>query len=188
MVRLPREVVPTFVLRFAIAAGIMLALYYFPYEGRAMRGLLGVYLGVYAKLAGGAVGLFDRSVHVTGTHIVGRMAMDFALSCDAMDVYILFAAATVAFPARWRSRASALLPAFGALILLNVLRIVTLYFIGVYFPSRFELFHMQIWPLIIVVLATGSFLAWARTSTMPKGPAGPKTNEAPDAVGIAREA
>jgi exosortase/archaeosortase family protein len=168
MVRLSRELARSFVLRFALAAALMLSIYYFPYEGRATRALVGAYLALYARLAGAAVSLFDGSVHVTGTHITGRMAMDFALSCDAMDVYILFAAAILAFPAGWRRRAAALLVAFGALVLLNILRIVSLYFIGVHFPSKFEMFHMQVWPLVLVVLASGSFLAWARLSITTK--------------------
>jgi exosortase/archaeosortase family protein len=110
----------------------------------------------------------DPGVHVEGTHIMGRVSLDFGLSCDAMDIYILFAAATVAFPSTWRRRAIGLVLGFASLVLLNVLRIVSLYFIGLRFPAKFELFHMQVWPVFIVVLASGAFLSWARTTTRPR--------------------
>jgi exosortase/archaeosortase family protein len=138
--------------------------YYFPYRSGIALALINSYLSAYAHLAGAVVRLFDRSVHVTGTHIDGRMSLVFALNCDAMDVFILFGAAVVSFPVGWRSRAVGLCLGLGAVVLVNVLRLVSLYFIGVYLPARFDFCHLQLWPPVIVVLATGGFLCWARAA------------------------
>jgi exosortase/archaeosortase family protein len=164
-----QKVPSTFVCRFVFVAAILLALYYFPYAGAGVNLLFNLYLSTYAHLAGAAISLFDPSVHVVGTRIIGRMTMDFALSCDAMDVYILFAAATVAFPTRWRRRAIALVFSFAAMVCLNVLRILSLFYLGMYFPSKFDLFHLQIWPAVIVMVASAAFLGWAR-SIRPERP------------------
>jgi exosortase/archaeosortase family protein len=148
--------------RFLLAAGLLLGAYYFPYDPRGFVGVLfRLYLTGYAHLAGAAIHVFDPGVHVEGTRIVGRGSLEFALSCDAMDVLCLFASATYAFPASWRARAAAIAGASVAMLGINVTRLVVLYFIQVYAPARFELFHMQIFPLAIVVLATLGFLAWA---------------------------
>ena len=82
-----------------------------------------------------------------------------------MDVLCLFAAATFAFPATWRSRVLAVAAASLVMFGVNVSRIVVLYFIGIYAPARFELFHMQIFPLVIVIVATGGFLGWTRAAS-----------------------
>ena len=154
-----------FALYFVLVAGTLLTAYYFPYDPRGLvAALFRVYLALYTHLAGAAVSLFDPSVHVHGTHIDGKMSFELALSCDAMDVYILFAAATVAFPATRLARAFAIGASFAALLGINVVRIVSLYLIGVYAPQRFEFFHMQLWPLAIVLVAATGFLAWARTA------------------------
>ena len=157
-----------FVLRFSLAAALLLGAYYFPYDPRGLGGLLlRLYLATYARAAGGAIGLFDGSVHVDGTHIVGRTTLDFALSCDAMDVLCLFAAATYGVDASWRARALGVGVAGAAMVAINIARIVMLYFIAIYAPSRFELFHMEIFPLAIVLAAVAGFLLWIRSSAAP---------------------
>jgi exosortase/archaeosortase family protein len=159
-----------FLARFSILAGALLAAYYFPYADHGLAATLRyLYLAAYAHLAGGAISIFDRSVHVDGTHIQGRMGLEFAMSCDAMDVLCLFAAATLAFPATWRWRAVGLGAACVSILAVNVLRIVTLYFIGLYAPSTFALFHMQLFPLAIVIFAALGFVTWARWAGPAQG-------------------
>jgi exosortase/archaeosortase family protein len=153
-----------FVWRFAVLAGVLLSLYYFPYERGAANALLNKYLSLYAHLAGAAIRLFDPDVRVFGTRIDGRMNLVFALNCDAMDVFILFGAAVLAYPSAWTKRVVGLAAGWATVVFVNVARIVSLYFIGANFPSAFDLFHLQLWPLTIVVLATSGFLVWVRNA------------------------
>jgi exosortase/archaeosortase family protein len=160
-----------FIVRFVLVAAALLTIYYFPREpGGAPQAVFHAYLSAYARLAGGVLSLFDSSVHVRGTEIDGRTALDFATNCDAMDVCILLAAAIFAFPARWGHRIVGLLTALGSVLALNVLRIVSLYFLQIHFPKAFEFFHMQLWPLAIVALATAWFLVWARAAGVRRVP------------------
>jgi exosortase/archaeosortase family protein len=154
-----------YVLRFAVFASGQLALYYFPYDARGFAAAcLRGYLRAYARLAGGVLSLLDPSVHVQGADIVGRYSLTFAMNCDAMDVYILFSSALLAFPASVRARFIGLAAGLAALVALNVLRIVSLYFVGVYAPGGFDFCHMDIWPLVIVVATCAGFLLWIRWS------------------------
>jgi exosortase/archaeosortase family protein len=153
-----------FILRFALMAGGLLTVYYFPYdEGSLPAALRRLYLAAYAHVAGGAISLFDSTVHVVGTRIQGRLALEFAMSCDAMDVLLLFAAATCAYPASWRRRALGIAAACVSMAVINVTRVVLLYLIGLHAPARFDLFHMQLFPLVIVIVTAAGFLAWTRS-------------------------
>jgi len=49
-------------------------------------------------------------------------------------------------------------------VTLNVLRIVSLYFVGVYFPGAFDFCHMDVWPLVIVLATCAGFILWIRWS------------------------
>jgi exosortase/archaeosortase family protein len=152
-----------YVARFVGIAGVLLATYYFPYDPRGLASaLLRAYLASYAHLAGAVLALLDPSVHVHGADIVGRYSLTFAMNCDAMDVYILFASALLAFPAGARARALGLAAGLAALVALNVVRIVSLYFVGVYFPRAFEFCHMDAWPMVIVLATCAGFLLWTR--------------------------
>jgi len=79
-----------------------------------------------------------------------------------MDVSLLFTAAVVAFPARWSRRLAGI--AIGVLILtiVNVLRIASLYYVDLRWPSAFETIHAEVWPLAIVAIAAGAFVVWSR--------------------------
>jgi exosortase/archaeosortase family protein len=168
--RQSREKAYRFVLRFGAIAAVLLTAYYFPYDRSGIVGaLFRLYLAAYAHLAGAAISLFDSSVRVHGTMITGRVSLEFAMSCDAMDVFILFAAATLASPAAWRWRLAGLGAGFVSVAAVNVLRIVSLYWIGAFAPARFEFFHMQLWPLAIVVLASAGFVVWVRRARTKEG-------------------
>jgi len=108
--------------------------------------------------------LVDSSVHVVGTDILGRFNLTFAMNCDAMDVFILFSSAVIAFPSTRRRRILGLTGGLLALLVINVVRIVSLYLVGVHFPSAFEFCHVDLWPIAIVAVTCAGFLVWARSS------------------------
>ena len=151
-----------FASRYVLIAGALFAIYAFPFElVGAKRDWLSGYLAAYAHLAGGALGLFENGIVVTGAHIEGRFPMEIVRNCDAIEINILFASAVLAFPATWGRRVLALSAGLSSLVALNVLRICALYFIGVYAPERFAVVHEQIFPLLLVFAAALTFLLCA---------------------------
>ncbi len=157
---------------FAVVGGVLLTLYSFPYAEHGVReDWFARYLAFYARLAGGVLRLVDVGVRVVGNDIVGRTSLTVAKNCDAMDVSLLFAAAVVAFPARWSRRLAGLCVGVAALTAVNVLRIASLYFVDLRWPSAFETIHAEVWPLALVAFAAGAFLVWSRwaqgTAPMP---------------------
>jgi exosortase H (IPTLxxWG-CTERM-specific) len=157
-----------FAVVFAVVGGALLTLYSFPYAEHGVReDWFASYLALYARLAGLVLRIFDSGVRVVGNDIVGRTSLTVAKNCDAMDVTLLFAAAVVAFPARWSRRLIGIAAGVAALAIVNVLRIASLYFVGLRWPSAFETIHAEVWPLAIVVLAATAFLAWSRWAQAP---------------------
>ncbi len=148
---------------FALVGGGLLTLYSFPYAQHGLReDWFHGYLRAYARLAGLVLHVFDPAVRVVGTDIVGRTSLTVAKNCDAMDVTLLFAGAIVAFPAPWARRLAGIAAGFAALTIINVLRIASLYFVILRWPSAFETVHAEVWPLAIVALAATAFLLWSR--------------------------
>jgi exosortase/archaeosortase family protein len=157
-----------FAVVFAVVGGALLTVYSFPYAQHGVREVwFERYLGVYARLAGLVLRIFDSGVHVVGNDIVGRTSLTVAKNCDAMDVTLLFSSAIVAFPAPWRRRLIGIVLGAAALTLVNVLRIASLYFVDLRWPSAFETIHAEVWPLAIVVLAAAAFLTWSRWAQPP---------------------
>jgi len=152
-----------FAVVFALVGGALLTLYSFPYAEHGIReDGFARYLALYARLAGLVLRVFDSGVRVTGNDIVGRVSLTVAKNCDAMDVSLLLVAAIVAFPAPWRRRLVGIGVGVASLTVINVLRIVSLYYVDVHWPRAFEVIHAEVWPLAMVALAAATFLSWCR--------------------------
>lgn len=157
-----------FAIGYAVVAAVLFSIYGFPFELFGARSdWLAGYLRMYARLAGGALQLFENGVVVTGDRIDGRFSLQIVRNCDAIEVNILFASAILAFPAPWLRRLSALAGGLTLLVFANITRICLLYFVGVYRPSWFATAHEEILPLVLIALTALSFLGWARYLTKP---------------------
>ncbi len=152
-----------FVVAFTLIASTFLGLYYFPYaDGGAMKTGLNAYLHGYALSAGTVLGWVEPHVAVTGQDIVGRTSLRIVRTCDAMDVTILLLAAIVSWPSSSRRRALGAVAGVSILFIVNVVRICSLYYVGVYCPAAFELAHLELWPAIILLVAVGLFVGSIR--------------------------
>jgi exosortase/archaeosortase family protein len=160
---------------FVAVAGTALAIYSFPYAEYGLReDWFHRYLAAYARLAGWVLRLTHADVSVAGADVVGAVSLTVAKNCDAMDVNILLVAAIVAFPAAWRRRAVGIGLGILALAAINILRIVSLYYVGVRFPDRFERVHAELWPFVMVAVALTTFVLWSRWASGP--PAGERSD------------
>jgi exosortase/archaeosortase family protein len=165
-----------FAVTYLLLAVVLFSIYGFPFELFGARSdWLSPYLAGYARLAGGALGLFERGISVTGTRIDGRFSLQIVRNCDAIEVNILFACAVLAFPAPLGRRVVALLGGLSWLVLANVLRICALYFLGVHFPTWFRVAHEEVLPLVLITGAALLFLGCVRY--LNDGPIG-RTQEA----------
>ena len=151
---------PSVAIFVAVVIGL-LVIYLYPYPGQSLPlRLMEAYLAVYAHAAGGVLRLFDRSIQVEGSLISGRFPLLIARNCDAASVIVLFLAALAAYPAKHLQRLVGAVAGLVSIFFFNLLRITSLYFIGIAWPDVVELVHMQVWPVTLLVLAALSFLAW----------------------------
>ncbi|HZU81334.1 MAG TPA: archaeosortase/exosortase family protein [Polyangiaceae bacterium] len=155
-------------LRFALAFGLVAAtlffVYSYPYaDGSRAKQLSDAYLCAYARMAGWALSLFEHHVVVTGQNIVGRYSLRIVRGCDAVDAQILLLSAVVASHVHtWRWRVVGALAGTALIAIANVARICSLYYVGLFFPGSFDFCHHELWPLLLVALAAGAFVAWSR--------------------------
>jgi exosortase/archaeosortase family protein len=150
-----------FAMSFAAIAGTLFVVYCFPYaENGISERLFSSYLDGYARAAGSVLRVFEPQIVVQGNNILGRFSMTIIKSCDAMEANILFCAAILAFPAPWGRKGIAALAGLGALVAANVARLCCLYYVGIYLPSSFEFMHVDVWPLLMMVVASTDFILW----------------------------
>jgi len=89
-------------------------------------------------------------------------AVDVKNGCNGVEAALLLVAAMLAFPASPWQRVEGIAAGLAVIQGVNLLRIVSLFWLGVHHRAVFELFHAAVWQTALILLAVGIFLAWSR--------------------------
>lgn len=136
-----------------------------------------------ATLACAVLNLLGQRTHVVGSSITSaHFTVTVLGECTAAGLIACFWAALLVAPGPWRRRGAGL--AMGTVVLagLNVLRIVTVFLVGVHVPGAFSIIHEEVWPglmaIAVLALALGA-IRWTagdwgaggrvRAGLMPSG-------------------
>jgi len=103
----------------------------------------------------------ENVVAADGRLVNGRGGdVNIKKGCEGFEVAILLVSVLAVYPMAWRRRLLGIL--LGVLLIygLNIIRIVSLYYLWSYHPRVFELFHLTVWQAIIILLAWLFFIVW----------------------------
>ena len=121
--------------------------------------------GLLADISGWLMSFFDGQVLVSGK-VVQSTRSGFAVSiesgCNGVEAMIVLLAAMLAFPAPWVYKLKGLLWGFIAVQGMNLLRIVSLFYLGQWSRELFDWAHLYIWQALIMLDALVVFLIWIR--------------------------
>ena len=109
-----------------------------------------------------ALNAMGQPVKATGTVLSSpKFGVNVNNGCNGIEAMLILLASVAAFPASWKARLGGL--ALGAVIIqsLNEVRIVSLWLLGAYHPSLFQVFHTAIWQIVIILSTIGFFLFWS---------------------------
>jgi exosortase H (IPTLxxWG-CTERM-specific) len=127
-----------------------------------------------AAVSAWLVTLFDAHVVATGKvlqHTVNGFAVSIEAGCNGVEATIVLVAAIFAFPAPWKSRLVGLAAGIVAVQGLNVIRVISLFYLGQWSLSVFEWAHLYVWQALIMLDVLIVWLVWVRT--LPRAPLAP---------------
>ena len=123
-----------------------------------------------ARLTGGILNLLGHRTVVTGTTVSSEaFGITVVTACTGLFTTGLFLIAVIAFPTGWTSKLIGVGLGVGGIFLLNVVRLVSLYYIGVHLPGLLDPAHQLVWQSVLIVFAVALWLLWAgRWARAPK--------------------
>lgn len=111
------------------------------------------------------VDLFDPHAIAHGK-ILQSTSNGFAISiergCNGVEAVIILVSAMLAFPAPWKFKLAGIGVGFVAIQAVNVVRIISLFYLGQWNRFWFDWFHLYLWQALIVLDALVVFLIWLR--------------------------
>ncbi len=129
-----------------------------------------------AQISTWLVTLFDPGVVAEGK-IMRSTANGFAVSieagCNGVEATIVLLAAMLAFPAPWKNRILGLLAGTIAVQGLNIVRIISLFYLGQWNRTWFEWAHLYVWQALIMLDVLIVWLVWVRTLPRANKDGGP---------------
>jgi exosortase H (IPTLxxWG-CTERM-specific) len=129
-------------------------------------------LHLNAWLAHRVLVLLGAQATLAGTLVTSPgFSMEVVSGCTGLFIFLVLLAGVLAFPARWSHRIKGFLGGAVLLFVLNLVRIVSLFFLGRLLPDHFEDFHFFIWQGIIILVTAFYWYSWALRERPPQAPA-----------------
>ena len=154
---------------FLLKFGGLLALFFLAVAPKPMNDLLvEPFTSLVAQAGGRAARLFGEPTVMHGTTIASpRFAVNIRNGCNGLETIFIFSAAVLAFPAPWKARLLGLAGGFVLIQLVNLVRIVSLFYIGIHWPKMFDDSHTVVWQIAVILSGVILWILWADRFALP---------------------
>jgi len=125
-----------------------------------------------AVASGAIIEAFGRDIVTSGVvirDVATQFAVEIAAGCNGVEAMIVLIAGILAFPAPWAYRAIGIAIGFVAIQALNLVRIISLFYLGMWNETAFEWAHLYVWQALIMLDALLVWLIWIRKLPQVQG-------------------
>lgn len=149
-------------LRIFLVFGLCMGLFYLSTVTSLFRDFFALYLQANAAVSAWVLQVFGEDAASKGFAVSSaRFYLEVRRGCDAIEPAALFSSAVVASPVALRFKAPGMIIGVAVLITLNLARIVSLFYTGIYFPELFETIHIDVWQPAFIFLTLLLWFVWA---------------------------
>ena len=160
---------------------VLLALFAIELLGPVQTWIIQPFTAAIAQVSAGVLQLFDSTVQAQGIVLSNSetgAAVSIQPGCNGVEAMIVVMAAIIATPASWKSKGIGIGVSFLAIQVLNVVRIISLFYLLQWNPVWFEWAHLYLWQALIMLDGLIVYLLWVRM--LP----GPATGDQPSTLEV----
>ena len=148
-----------------IFPGLMAVLFVFQLSPWGQAHVVLPFTASIAHLSAWLLQTWDPQVLAHGK-IIWNAENQFAVSieagCNGVEAGLILISAMLAFPAPWKARLVGILVGNLTVQALNLLRIISLFYLGQWDETLFEWAHLYVWQALIMLDVLVVFLVWLR--------------------------
>ena len=150
----------------ALFAGILVALFALELTPPGQSLFVEPWTAAVARVSAAVMRTIDPAVFSSGAMLVSTrtgFAVTILAGCNGVEAMIVLVAGMLAFPAPWRARLLGIALGILAVQALNLVRIVSLFYLGQWDRAAFEWAHLYLWQGLIMLDALVVWILWLRT-------------------------
>ncbi|MEM1145745.1 MAG: exosortase H [Pseudomonadota bacterium] len=152
--------------RFVIVfLGLLAVLFVVELLDPVQQSVIQPFTGWLADVSAALLAVFDGQVRSAGkviSHAGNGFAVSIEAGCNGVEAAIVLISGVVAFPAGWKQKAAAIVFGFLAIQAMNILRIVSLFYLGQWNIELFRYTHLYLWPVLIMLDVLVVFICFMR--------------------------
>ena len=124
----------------------------------------------YAHIGSAILNLFGEGAEAIGVAIRSpHFGLTIKEGCDAITPMILYSMAILAFPISFKLKWPGFILGILILFVLNIIRIISLYYIGKHFSyETFDFMHVDVWQVLFLIVTIFIWLLWMRWALITK--------------------
>lgn len=126
------------------------------------------FTGWLADISAAIMMPLDEHVRASGRvirHTETGFAVSIEAGCNGVEAAIVLIAGVLAFPAKPGRKLVAIALGFLAIQVMNILRIITLFYLGQWNLDLFTFTHLYLWPVLIMLDVLVVFILYLRYLT-----------------------
>jgi len=124
----------------------------------------------YAQLSSSILNVLGQDTSAYGEQINSAFCnLRIKEGCDGITPMILYSMSIIAFPVQLRFKWKGIIIGLVGLFFLNLIRIISLYFIGKYGSDAFfDFMHIDVWSTLFLVITLVFWLMWMKSAFVTK--------------------
>jgi|JFJP01.1.fsa_nt_gi exosortase/archaeosortase family protein len=118
---------------------------------------------VLATLSGTIIRLVGAQVNIAGAVLSlpnGGFSIEVTTECQAIELTWLYCVAILAWTAAWQDKLRWILLGIALIQVLNVIRLISLVYLGHWYPDHFVMIHENFYPMFFGIMVILLFLNW----------------------------
>jgi exosortase H (IPTLxxWG-CTERM-specific) len=154
----------------AVFLGVLVTLFTIEMLNPVQEHVIVPFTSWLASVSAALISPFDDTVVAYGKVLQFQdtgFAVSIEAGCNGVEATIVLIAAVLAFPATWRQRAAAIVIGFIAVQVMNILRIISLFYLGDWDLDIFSWVHLYLWPTLIMLDVLVVFILYLRYISRP---------------------
>ena len=127
------------------------------------------YTAVIARMSGFVLRVFGEKATVTGCVVSSpRFAVTIYNGCNGLITSLIFISGVLAFPAKTSAKLFGVIGGLFTIQLINLVRIVSLFYIGIFLPQHFNDAHIFVWQSLVIIAGISLWIVWAHKFALPQ--------------------